>query len=270
MLLIALGILLVCTPIGSGLGIALIALGAAGIAKEVVVNWNSITETVKNIFNSIISWVKTWGLLVLGILLVMGGFFSLGIPMIVAGGANLVEAKSPVWTSFLDKLKEVWGKIKAYWNSNIAKYFTSNYWSQKGKDMINGLIGKIVEGFNALASKINSFGFNLPNILGGGRVSFNVPKLSIPKLAQGAVIPPNREFLAVLGDQKHGTNIEAPLDTIKQAVAEVLAQVNVGGGYSGRIEVPVIVDGREIARAVREAENNMGTQTVFGGFANGY
>jgi hypothetical protein len=50
-----------------------------------------------------------------------------------------------------------------------------------------------------------------------------------------------------------------------------LAQVNVGGsGYNGRIEVPVIVDGREIARAVRDAESNMGSQTVFGGFANVY
>lgn len=93
---------------------------------------------------------------------------------------------------------------------------------------------------------------------------------NLPHLAQGAVIPPNREFLAVLGDQKHGTNIEAPLDTIKQAVAEVLAQTNVSGGSNGRIEVPVIIDGREIARAVRNAENRMGTQTVFGGFANVY
>ena len=44
----------------------------------------------------------------------------------------------------------------------------------------------------------------------------------IPYLAQGAVLPANRPFLAVVGDQKHGTNIEAPLDTIKQALAEVL------------------------------------------------
>ena len=40
----------------------------------------------------------------------------------------------------------------------------------------------------------------------------------IPALASGAVIPPNRKFLAVLGDQKSGTNVEAPLSTIKQAV----------------------------------------------------
>lgn len=118
------------------------------------------------------------------------------------------------------------------------------------------------------------------SLSGGGTAPANISQYAylaeggtynLPHLAQGAVIPPNREFLAVLGDQKHGTNIEAPLDTIKQAVAEVLAQVNVGSGdYNGRIEVPVIIDGREIARAVREAEGNMGSQTVFGGFANVY
>lgn len=45
---------------------------------------------------------------------------------------------------------------------------------------------------------------------------------NIPKLAQGAVIPPNREFMAVLGDQKSGTNIEAPADLIRQIVREEL------------------------------------------------
>ena len=44
-----------------------------------------------------------------------------------------------------------------------------------------------------------------------------------PALAQGAVIPPNRQFLAMLGDQTTGTNVEAPLATIKQAMAETLA-----------------------------------------------
>ena len=43
-------------------------------------------------------------------------------------------------------------------------------------------------------------------------------------LAQGAVIPPNKEFLAVLGDQKHGTNVEAPLSTIQDAVRSVMKE----------------------------------------------
>ena len=42
----------------------------------------------------------------------------------------------------------------------------------------------------------------------------------IPMLAQGAVIPPNREFMAVLGDQTHGKNLEAPEDLIRKIVRE--------------------------------------------------
>jgi hypothetical protein len=58
--------------------------------------------------------------------------------------------------------------------------------------------------------------------------AINIPK-AIPKLATGAVIPPNAPFYAMLGDQKHGTNIEAPLDTIKQALREVLGTQGQGG-----------------------------------------
>lgn len=72
--------------------------------------------------------------------------------------------------------------------------------------------------------------------------------IGIPMLATGAVIPPNAPFLAVLGDQKHGTNIEAPLETIKQAVAEVIVEhrgdtvIRFDGDLAqlGRILQPVI------------------------------
>ena len=52
--------------------------------------------------------------------------------------------------------------------------------------------------------------------------------LRVPALASGAVIPPNREFLAVLGDQSSGTNIEAPLSTIQEAVAAVMQDMQDG------------------------------------------
>ena len=74
----------------------------------------------------------------------------------------------------------------------------------------------------------------------------------IPQLAHGAVIPPNKEFLAVLGDQKSGTNVEAPLSTIKQAVMEALAQ-----GSREPINVNLVVDGKTLARVVVPNINNM-------------
>ena len=68
---------------------------------------------------------------------------------------------------------------------------------------------------------------------------------NLPHLASGAVISPNNEFLAVLGDQKAGTNIEAPLSTIKQALAEVLAE---RGGANGSAPIDLYIDGQKFAR----------------------
>ena len=105
--------------------------------------------------------------------------------------------------------------------------------------------------------------------IGGEKFGFDIPKatfsrVSIPRLAQGAVIPPNREFLAVLGDQKQGTNIEAPLQTIVDAFNIALqGNANFGGGNT---EVVLEIDGREFGRAVVEQGNKenrrIGTRLV--------
>lgn len=76
----------------------------------------------------------------------------------------------------------------------------------------------------------------------------NVMPANVPYLATGAVIPPRSPFLAVLGDQRSGTNIEAPLETIKQALAEVMAVqgLDIGIEFRGdmaalaRILTPII------------------------------
>lgn len=83
----------------------------------------------------------------------------------------------------------------------------------------------------------------------------------LPALAKGAVLPPNKPFLAVVGDQKHGTNVEAPLDTIKQALAEVMTDF--GGGNSQPIIIEI--DGKEVFRAVKNAETRLGSRLVTGG-----
>lgn len=97
-------------------------------------------------------------------------------------------------------------------------------------DVINGMISAVAGGINGVIGSINAHvHFDVPSWvpgLGGKTFGISIPTISaphIPYLAQGAVIPPNREFLAVLGDQRSGTNIEAPLSTIQQAVAAELA-----------------------------------------------
>lgn len=116
------------------------------------------------------------------------------------------------------------------------------------KDIFAGIINSlsaIIETFiNGAIGLINGLlgGVNKITGIAGIPSMPTIPELNIPRLATGAVIPPNAPFMAMLGDQRHGTNIEAPLDTIKQAVREV---VNSGGGNSP-IHAHLYLDGREI------------------------
>lgn len=88
--------------------------------------------------------------------------------------------------------------------------------------------------------------------------SLNMSKVNtrnVPQLANGAVIPPNKAFLAVLGDQKSGTNIEAPLSTITEAMKLALSGMSLGG------DIVVNIDGREVFRAVRTENQKYKQQT---------
>lgn len=94
---------------------------------------------------------------------------------------------------------------------------------------IDSLTGKTV--YVDLVTRFQNGEVN-PNNFGGNSW------LPVPELATGAVIPPNAPFMAILGDQKHGTNIEAPLDTMRKAFAEEASKI--GGGS---VDVVVTFDG---------------------------
>ena len=128
----------------------------------------------------------------------------------------------PAWTGFWDNVRDgflsIWdtitGALRDAVNSIISR--------------LNGLISAAGGAVNAIVDTLNGLSFSVPDWvpeLGGQTFGFDLTHVSIPQipyLAQGAVIPPNREFLAVLGDQSSGTNVEAPLSTIQQAVAAVM------------------------------------------------
>lgn len=203
---------------------------------------------------------------------------------------NIVTSISNFFTAD-DGFVQTWKtKISEWWTNEVAPWFTVEKWKELGKHIkdglvdgfkgaingIRGIINKILDGFQGLVNgaidMLNSLisGWNkvadvtpgLPSISSIKRVDLS--KYKLPMLAQGAVIPPNREFLAVLGDQKHGTNIEAPLQTIVDAFNIALAQ---NGGAGGRnTEVVLEIDGREFGRAVVEQGNRenrrIGTRLV--------
>lgn len=93
----------------------------------------------------------------------------------------------------------------------------------------------------------------------------NAPRLAIadvPALAKGAVIPPNREFLAVLGDQKSGTNIEAPTSEIESAVARGISSAGgVGSNFTITIK-PAPGMTRYLSYELDEESKRRGTKLV--------
>ena len=118
-------------------------------------------------------------------------------------------------------------------------------------------------------SNVSGIGATIQNAVRGclngvnaGKISVQVPNIGYKgvgstlvgalqgytKLATGAVIPPNKEFLAMLGDQKHGVNVEAPLDTIKGAVREVLGE---NGGVSNSEVITLLQELISVVEAKR-------------------
>lgn len=136
-------------------------------------------------------------------------------------GAALNAVWTAAWSALADTVSSIWDGITFVVRGAVNGIIR----------IINGMISAIVGGMNAVIGLLNGFSFDVPEFaqdaLGTAKIGFNIDPITapqIPYLAQGAVIPANHEFLAVLGDQTNGTNVEAPLETIQQALAEVLAE----------------------------------------------
>lgn len=179
-----------------------------------------------------------------------------------SAAADIQQGWNDAWTAVSDFVSDIWegitDTIKTAINGIIG--------------LVNGMISAIVGGVNGVIGVLNGFGFDVPewaqDKLGVERVGFNIDPITapqIPYLAQGAVIPANHEFLAVLGDQTNGTNIEAPLATIQQALAEVME------AYTGQQDITIRFAGdlAQLARVLKpyidKEENRRGVKLVTGG-----
>lgn len=116
--------------------------------------------------------------------------------------------------------------------------------------LVNGMISAIVSGLNAVIDRLNSLSFTIPSWVpkfGGNRFGLNLGHLtapSIPYLASGAVIPPNAPFMAVLGDQRNGNNLEMPENLLRRIIREESGKSSGGGSYrfSAQINRRVLFD----------------------------
>lgn len=128
--------------------------------------------------------------------------------------------------------------------------------------VLEGAVNLIIKGINWLISQLNKVSFTLPDwvpVIGGNSFGFNIPsisEISIPRLATGSVIPPNREFLAVLGDNKKETEVVSPLSTIEQALENVMSRM----GSASPQQINLVVDGKVLAKVVVPKINDMTRQ----------
>ena len=274
---LVLGAVLLFTGAAIPLGLGLIAIGAIGLATAVPANWDTITNAAGGTILAITAIVSA-ALLVLGVVLFFTGAAApLGLGLLALGAVGLAASIAPNWNFILEAVQKAWSDLKTWWNANVAKYFTLDYWADLGKGMIDGLLSGLSGIFSGLKSWASDVWSTITGVFSSsnarasisGSVSTSdyrmaaMPSIAayrVPALAKGAVIPPNREFLAVLGDQRSGTNIEAPVSEIEAAVARALQRVSAAGGNRA-LTVILQVDRRELGRVVYEL-NREETQRV--------
>lgn len=239
---LAIGAILAFSGIKPVLGIALMAVGAAGLASAAALNWNTITTALQGPVGEVVA-IASAALLCLGLVLALSGAnVPLGIALIAAGAVGLVTVGAMNWNAIQEKLAQVWAGIKQWFTTHVQPKLTLSYWQEKFSTIADALVQKIKDGVNSGIALFNRFiswinekmrltwgDFTIlgEKVINAG--SFQLLTLpQIPMLAQGAVLPANKPFLAMVGDQKNGTNVEAPLETIKQALAEVMAMYGNG------------------------------------------
>ena len=282
--------------IGAQIGIFLSNVDWFGIINSVMVAiGNIVVEGIRMIggmiANSSPEIILAIGALIAAVMLGVPAMLS-GFPAIVVAG--IVAVIAAIWAKkdeILDVCKNILFGIQAVF-SGIPDWFRTKFteaWTavknvfSKGGQIFNGIKEGILSGLkavvNALITGINkvvSIPFNGINSALRGIKSVNILGLKpfdwikeisvpqIPHLAKGAVIPPNREFMAVLGDQNRGNNIETPEDLLRKiyreesggANAEVLSilQAILEAIRDGKV---LMVDKRQLGKVVQETLGQM-------------
>lgn len=232
------GIKAIATAIGPG-GVFVLAVGAAiAIGVLLYKNWDKIKEMAGKVWD----WISN-------------------------KTRRFVEDIGNKLRGLATKMTTIWGNIKASahqkWNAiwstvsgfveRIKNAIVDKFTSAKNtvvnvfngmRDAIRSVLNNIISVVNGAISKVNgvisavesafSFGpWKVPTPFGSKTIGFKAtfPRVpTVPYLAKGAVIPPRSEFLAVLGDQKQGNNIETPEALLRKIVREETGGRQTGGG----------------------------------------
>ncbi|MDY6867234.1 MAG: hypothetical protein SVT56_04925 [Chloroflexota bacterium] len=236
-ILMWLGVIAVIGLVGAAmLSLIAVIITVIGAIVGIIQNFSEVVEQMKIMFAKAMIWIKT--------------------KVIDPLKAWFGEA----WLSIQTGFKTAWEGILTFFKGIINRMI----------GFMNRFIRGVVSGINSIISGFNSISVKIPNwvpLIGGNSFGVNIRHVSapqIPRLASGAVIPPNSEFLAVLGDQRAGRNIETPEGLMRQIVREELAGM-IGGGEDINVTMPVYLDSEKIYEGQKRVERRRGSSLVTGG-----
>nr|DAU23811.1 MAG TPA: minor tail protein [Caudoviricetes sp.] len=164
--------------------------------------------------------------------------------------SDMKEKTSTLWNGMKANAKETWENIMTIVGNKVAAIrdaIVNKFTSARNRvveifggirDTIRNILNKVIGIVNRAIGTVNSaiggiesafsFGpWEVPTPFGKKTIGFSAtfPRIpTVPYLAKGAVIPPRSEFLAVLGDQKNGRNLEAPEGVIKDIIDDAFAR----------------------------------------------
>lgn len=202
-----------------------------GIKKTTETIWEGITTTVSGIWDGLKTAASTifegisktvgeaWG----AIKTTSGNIWGDLKKDIPEAAAKIKEGIHDRFVEARDNVKKIFEKLADYVKKPINSAIK----------LVNGGIGKMNSALGGLERAFSFGPWEIPTPFGSKTIGFSAkfPRIgTIPYLAKGAVIPPKSEFLAVLGDQKNGRNLEAPEDLIRQIVREESGSGQ-GGSY---------------------------------------
>lgn len=220
---------------------AIIIAAVVGLVLEIVVLIKDNFEAVKEIAKSVGDYIGGVIYNVISVLIEWLDIMFTGLQDAIFGIMNIIDTVGDFILSIIFNFLDA-ARTGVIITVNAVVHIIQGLWNailEGGRITFNTLAGlierflnRVIDGINVLLSGFSNLakwaGSKLGYDWGGLRT---IPNVTFPRLAKGAVIPPNKEFMAVLGDQKHGTNIEAPADLIRQIIREEIGGQQQGGEY---------------------------------------
>ena len=226
--------------LGLGVVIGSVPLMIAGALVLIVGLIVKYWDDIKAFFMKIIEWIQNhiedikrdWGLvgeffasLVTNILELFIHTFEDIFNSVKNVLDGIIELVSGVFTGDWEK---AWNGVKKIFSGIFQTLFSI---AKAPLNAIIALLNSLISGINICINGLNKIQFDVPDwipLIGGKKFGFNISPIGkIPMLAQGAVIPANAPFTAVLGDQKNGKNLELPESLLRKIIKEESGQKDV-------------------------------------------